>query len=190
MINVSNSTRIIRPVATATDLSHAAAELIVSLGQQAIAARGCFTIALAGGSTPRRLYALLATEPWRSQLDWSAVEWFFGDERAVAPAHAESNYRMAHEALLGTPGCVSAAHPPHAGRAGGSRGRGGRLPDRTGERVRCQCRCTATRFRPRAAWDMGNDGHTASLFPHTEALSVDEAWVVQQMKCRNSIPAA
>jgi len=59
----------IRPVATATELSHAAAQLLVSLGQQAIAARHRFTIALAGGSTPRHRYSLLTEEPWCSQLD-------------------------------------------------------------------------------------------------------------------------
>jgi len=176
MINVSNSTRIIRPVATARELSHAAAELFVSLGQQAIAARHRFTIALAGGSTRRRLYALLAADPWRSQLDWSAVEWFFGDERAVAPEHAESNYRMAHDALLGPLAVPSERiHRMQAERA-----------DLAAAAADYQTELAKVfdlgAVAPPPVFDLvllglGSDGHTASLFPHTEALLVDQAWV-------------
>jgi 6-phosphogluconolactonase len=176
MINVSNSTRIIRPVATARELSHAAAELFVSLGQQAMAARHRFTIALAGGSTPRRLYALLATDPWRSQLDWSAVECFFGDERAVAPEHAESNYRMAHDALLG-PLAVPAPriHRMQAERADLAAA----AADYQAELAKV---FDLSVDAPPPVFDLvllglGSDGHTASLFPHTEALLVDLAWV-------------
>jgi len=176
MINVSNSTQIIRPVATARELSHAAAELFVSLGQQAIAARHRFTIALAGGSTPRRLYALLAKDPWRSQLDWSAVECFFGDERAVAPEHAESNYRMAHDALL-EPLAVPAQriHRMQAERANLTAA----AADYQTELAKV---FDISVDAPPPVFDLvllglGSDGHTASLFPHTEALSVDQAWV-------------
>ena len=100
MTDVSESNPTIRAFDTATELSRAAAELFVSHGRRAIETSGRFSVALAGGSTPRRLYALLAAQPYRDQLDWSAIEWFFGDERAVAPEHAESNYRMVHETLF------------------------------------------------------------------------------------------
>jgi 6-phosphogluconolactonase len=57
-------------------------------------------VALSGGSTPKRLYHLLTTEPFRSRVDWNRVEIFWGDERCVPPDHADSNYRMAHETML------------------------------------------------------------------------------------------
>src|SRR5215470_13500494 len=59
-----------------------------------------FTIALSGGSTPKRLYELLAAPPYRDRIAWSAVELFFGDERAVPPEHPDSNWGMAKRALL------------------------------------------------------------------------------------------
>jgi 6-phosphogluconolactonase len=176
MINVSNSTRIIRQVATARELSHAAAELFVSIGQQAIAARDRFTIVLAGGSTPRQLYELLAADPWRNQLDWAAVEWFFGDERAVAPEHIDSNYRMARESLLGR---VDAPRQRIHRMQGERADLESAAADYQSEMASVfNCRVDA----PPPVFDlvllgMGGDGHTASLFPHTRALSIDNSWV-------------
>ena len=82
------------------ELSRKAAEQFVALARQAIAARGRFAVALSGGSTPKALYSLLATAEFSEQLDWRQIHLFFGDERCVAPDHAESNYRMVAEALL------------------------------------------------------------------------------------------
>jgi len=59
-----------------------------------------FTVALAGGSTPKRMYELLAAPPHRDQVRWDAVEFFFGDERSVPPEHPDSNYGMAKRALF------------------------------------------------------------------------------------------
>ena len=92
--------RTIRVFADVQALSEAAAHEWVRCGREAVAARGRFTVALSGGSTPKRLYQLLAAEPFRSQVDWSRVEIFWGDERCVPPDHADSNYRMAREAML------------------------------------------------------------------------------------------
>lgn len=78
----------------------AAAQRWVELAGRAIVRDGRFNVALAGGSTPRRLYALLGDTPFREQLDWARTHVYFGDERSVPADHPESNYRMAREALL------------------------------------------------------------------------------------------
>lgn len=82
------------------DLAAAAARRWMELAAQAIAARGAFHVALSGGSTPRLLYQRLSGAEPAEKLDWSRVHIYFGDERAVAPSHADSNYRMARETLL------------------------------------------------------------------------------------------
>jgi len=87
-------------LADAEAVSAAAARDFVALSRDAVAARGSFTVALSGGSTPRRLYQLLAEAPYRSEVAWERVEFFWGDERAVPPDHPDSNYRMAAVALL------------------------------------------------------------------------------------------
>src|SRR5947199_10410818 len=82
-------------------LADAAARLIAEAAADAIEARGRFMWALAGGETPRSTYAKLALPPFRERVDWHRTWVFFGDERAVPPDHPDSNYRMAHETLLG-----------------------------------------------------------------------------------------
>src|SRR5260370_37209108 len=81
-------------------LSHQACQLIVRLAAESIVTHGRFTVALAGGSTPRKLYSLLGNEPYRRQIDWALVEVFWSDERCVPVDDAESNFRMAQEAFL------------------------------------------------------------------------------------------
>ncbi len=88
--------------ADAQELSRAAAEEFVRMAVEAVRERGTFTVALAGGSTPRSLYTLLASwsEPFRARVPWDKIHFFWGDERHVPPEHAESNYRMARETML------------------------------------------------------------------------------------------
>src|SRR5213594_898917 len=81
-------------------LMEAAAARFVSAAGAAIRASGRFVVALAGGSTPKALYALLAGAPWTGRVDWKQVHVFWGDERCVPPDDPRSNYRMAREALL------------------------------------------------------------------------------------------
>ena len=81
-------------------LATAAAARLVAAAEEAILKRDSFRLALAGGSTPRTLYRLLATDEWRRRVAWNKTHVFWGDERHVPPDHADSNYRMAHEALL------------------------------------------------------------------------------------------
>src|SRR6267378_2535331 len=92
------STRAIEVLATAADLFHAAAEEFVRAARTAIGAQGRFTVALSGGSTPKALYSLLATN--YAGFAWNRIFLFFGDERHVPPTDPESNYRMVNESLL------------------------------------------------------------------------------------------
>jgi 6-phosphogluconolactonase len=140
-------------------LSQAAAQLFVSKAKEAIAARGRFGIALAGGNTPRRMYDLLRQPPLRDEVDWSKVHVFFGDERFVPPTDVRSNERMAREALLNhVPVPPSQIHPIY---------RQGDI-----ETVAQEYSQELEEFchgqRPTLDFiilGMGPDGHTASLFP-------------------------
>src|SRR5215213_8303826 len=82
------------------ELNNFAAEKIVEIAAEAVEKRGQFTAALAGGSTPKALYRLLASDKFRDKIDWQKVFFFFGDERNVPPDNKESNYRMANENLF------------------------------------------------------------------------------------------
>jgi 6-phosphogluconolactonase len=155
-------------------LSHHAAQLIVRLAAESIVTHGRFTAALAGGSTPRKLYGLLANEPYRSQIDWALVEVFWGDERCVPVDDAESNFRMAQEAFLSkVPIAENQVHRMHAD-----------WPDRDAAAqayVIEMRRVFGTDGIP--SFDliqlgMGPEGHTASLFPHQAALHEQERLVM------------
>src|SRR5580658_1249041 len=90
------SNRSIRVVADPNAIAAAAAEKIISIADS----KPDFSIALSGGSTPKTLYQLLATEPYSKRIRWKNWRVYFGDERSVPPTHPDSNYRMACEALL------------------------------------------------------------------------------------------
>jgi 6-phosphogluconolactonase len=157
-------------------LMNAAAEEVASRAAAAVAARGRFAVALAGGSTPRTLYALLAdpAAPYRERMPWAATHVFFGDERCVPPSDAASNYGMAWRALL------SRVPVPHANV---HRMRGELEPD---EAARDYERELGQVFPPSAGLPrfdvillgLGGDGHTASLFPGTAALEERERLAV------------
>ena len=140
-----------------------AAEAVAGAARAAIAARGAFHLALAGGRTPLPLYRRLAAEP--ALLDWSRVHVWFGDERAVPWDHPESNYRMAREALLDrVPVPAGQVHPIRARTAYIRQDAAA-----YGERMRRLLPPGAHGF---PALDLvllglGADGHTASLFPGT-----------------------
>jgi 6-phosphogluconolactonase len=144
----------------ADTVADAAAEAFVDAAARAIAARGRFTVALAGGSTPKATYERLAARPER--VDWRHVVIFFGDERCVPPDHKDSNYRMAWEALL--------AHVPiDRGEANVHRMRGELPPVEAAQKYDP----LIARAEPidLVLLGMGPDGHTASLFPGTTALA-------------------
>lgn len=145
-----------------------AAELVVEAAREAVAARGRFIIALAGGSTPRATYQRLAQVPYVERMPWSQTWVFFGDERAVGPEHPESNYRMAYDAML----AKVPVPPDQVVRLRGEAEDGeeaaaeyaGRLAAVFGTR-----RGEIPRF-DLILLGLGIDGHTASLFPGSPAL--------------------
>jgi 6-phosphogluconolactonase len=137
-------------------LARVAADRVRVLAEGALAARGRFRFALAGGSTPRALYAHLAAA---RDLDWSRVDVFFGDERAVGPDDPQSNYRMARETLLSP-----AAVPPD-----NVRRLRGEDPDLAAA-ARDYEAALGEAPLDLVLLGMGGDGHTASLFPGTKAL--------------------
>lgn len=149
-------------------LAQAAAEIVVTSAQAAIAARERFSIGLSGGSTPRPLYALLASPAYAPRIDWPNVHVFWGDERCVPPDHPDSNYRMARETLLDrVPLLPDNIHrmpgerDPEAG-AGAYDAHLRSFFAADGEDV--------PRF-DLLLLGMGGDAHTASLFPHSPGLS-------------------
>jgi 6-phosphogluconolactonase len=170
-----SSTVEIRPLTTPQELFAAAAEEVVRATNDAVAERGRFAIALSGGSTPRNLFNLLATNA-RTVLPWDRMFFFFGDERHVPPTDPESNYRMADESLLSKvpvpPGNVFriAAENPDAAAAA-------EAYEKTLQKF------FALQPGQFPVFDlillgMGPDGHTASLFPGTAGLQEKSRLVI------------
>jgi len=150
-------------------LYRAAAERVLDIGAHAIAARGAFHLALAGGATPQGLYALLSGAELSQRLDWPQVHLYFGDERAVPPDHADSNYRMVRESLLER---LPAA--PQVHRIAG---------ELTPEQAAADYAAQLARHLPAGGFDLillgvGPDGHIASLFPGSDALNQRKQTVV------------
>lgn len=165
--------RRLRVLAGPAEVAAAAAGELLARAGEAVSARGAFALALPGGATPRALYALLADRegPWAARLPWGRTQVFFGDERCVGPEHPDSNYRLAREALL-----RHVPVPPqnvHRIR--------GELPDAAQAAAAYERELTAA-LGPLPALDLvllglGQDGHTASLFPGSPALQERERLV-------------
>jgi 6-phosphogluconolactonase len=153
-------------------LAFGAAEFICGQAQERIARSGSFSLVLSGGSTPTKTYRQLVHLSNERELEWSKVQVYWGDERCVPPDHAQSNYRMAREALFNQ---IS-------------------IPDENLHRMVCEGNPEAgaekyehllrsqfdDRTLPRfdlILLGLGDDGHTASLFPDTAILEERERWV-------------
>jgi 6-phosphogluconolactonase len=158
-------------------VSLAGAEAFITLAGEAVLAHGRFIVALSGGSTPKRMFQLLAEPERAAAVDWPRVHLFWGDERPVPPDQADSNYRMTNEALLSklpAPGpTVSRIEAERADRAAAASEYEALIARTFG--------VPADKTPP--SFDliflgMGPDGHTASLFPHTSALGEIKRWVV------------
>lgn len=156
-------------------LAHRAAGWITDL---AAASRDRFALCLSGGSTPRRLYQLLAESPYRDALPWDRIHWFWGDERFVPWDHPDSNYGMVRAALFGR-----APVPP-----GNIHGvpTDGTPADAAAayERVLKSYYGSESLDPARALFDveilgLGPDGHTASLIPGTSVLEERHRWVAE-----------
>jgi len=152
---------------TPAAVAQAAAELFTEAITKAVAARGLARVAISGGTTPKAMFALLAGEPFIKQIPWSKLYLYWVDERCVPPDNAESNYRMTNEAML-------SKVPLPATQI--FRMEGELEPEVAAARYESTIRNS---FKLEGAetptfdlvlLGMGDDGHTASLFPHTEAL--------------------
>jgi len=164
-------------IATYADLdslSQKAAQYTVHIANQAIVDHGRFNLALAGGSTPKKLYALLAAEPYRSQIDWRLVEVFWGDERCVPPNDPESNFHMAQEELLSkVPILAGHIHRVPA-----------EMPDHNAaaqayeDEIRRVFITDSIPDFDLIQLGLGPEGHTASLFPHQVSLHEQQRLVI------------
>lgn len=167
----------IRVFASVDELNDNVVDLFIDCARTSMAESGRFTVALAGGSTPQPVYARLATDPFKDQVDWSRVHLFWGDERYVPSDDEQSNYRMVREALMDRVPIPS----DHVHRV------------RTEQALQDAARSYENEMRhlfpvelPRfdlILLGMGEDGHTASLFPHSMGLSESTRWFIA-----NTIP--
>jgi 6-phosphogluconolactonase len=161
-------------------LSQMVAEQFVRVTTAALRERGRCAVALSGGSTPKRVFHVLAGEPFRSRALWDQIDFFWGDERHVPVDHADSNYRMAAETLLSkVPVRPTKIHRIH-----------GEIPDAAlaAHQYEAEIRSTCNEPAGTPRFDLivlgvGSDGHTASLFPGTPAVNERrrlcvENWVV------------
>jgi 6-phosphogluconolactonase len=146
-----------------------AADKFARLADSFVKETGLFSVALSGGSTPKAMFSILAEKPYAGRLPWRSIRFFWGDERAVQPDHADSNYRMADQTLLSkvaVPGENIYRIPAE---------------DEDHERAAANYSATLRTFFS-AEWPrfdliflgMGADGHTASLFPGTSALQAND----------------
>jgi 6-phosphogluconolactonase len=162
------------------ELTREAAKRFAVLAAKAIEEHGVFSVALSGGSTPKALYRLIAADAViRSKVQWSRVHMFFGDERHVPPDHAESNFRMANEAMLQS----LSSEQLHVHRVLAE------LPSAAEAAAEYEADLKEF-FEPRGLLEggfprfdliflgMGPDGHTASLFPNSTGLNERTRWVV------------
>jgi 6-phosphogluconolactonase len=152
-------------VPDARALARRAAERILEWTRAAVAERGRCSVALAGGGTPRATYEVLGTSALAAALPWGAIDWYFGDERAVPPDHPESNYRAVREALFANrPESLERVHRMPAEAKDleqAARDYGDRLPDPLDLML----------------LGIGEDAHTASLFPGSPVLGERSARV-------------
>ena len=163
-VNMSNQTREIKVFPDSDGLATAAAELFVEAAQVAIEHHGRFSVALAGGSTPKKLYRLLGTKLLSDNLDWQNIHIFFGDERNVSQDHPESNFRMARESLLSRVALPTENIHPMTG---------GEEPQLAADRYEALLQAHFKQMPGRfdlVLLGMGDDGHTASLFPGSDGV--------------------
>jgi len=152
---------------SAAALADAAAARFVAAAGDAMASRGQFIVALSGGSTPRGTYLRLGAEALVSKVMWSRVQVLWGDERCVPPDHVESNYRMARETLLDrVPVPAANVHRIHG------------EDDPATAAAAYEATLRALARIDLVLLGLGEDGHTASLFPGSAAVHEQTRWVM------------
>lgn len=158
-------------------VAQATADRVVSVARAAITERGIFRLALSGGGTPKQVYPLLLEPARRDAVDWSAVEFFWGDERAVPPDHPDSNFGVAYGMLISQ---LPGVRPDRVHRMPAE------APDLDSAALSHESELRLA-FGARGAappafdliWlGMGPDGHTASLFPESDGLDEERRWVI------------
>ncbi|HUC73148.1 MAG TPA: 6-phosphogluconolactonase [Stellaceae bacterium] len=170
----------------AKDLEELALKAAGWIVEIATRSRGRFAVNLSGGSTPRRLYQLLAEPPFRDAMPWDRVHWFWGDERFVPPDHPDSNYRMAREALLSrAPIPAANIHPVETigDPAAAARAYEQTLKSYYGS----ETLDPAHPLFDIELLGLGPDGHTASLFPGTKVLEERRRWAVEVVGAKPEI---
>ena len=155
-------------------ISREAANYTVRVAREAIATHGMFSFAFSGGTTPGKMYGLLASDPYRTQIDWSVVHFFWSDERCTPPDDPQSNYHLAQEVLLSK----LELRPEQIHR----------MPAERLDREQAAAEYAAEMRRVLGgdgipSFDliqlgMGPEAHTASLFPHQPSLREQERLVM------------
>jgi 6-phosphogluconolactonase len=174
----ASNQREIRVFPDAKSITKWAANEIAALAVDFAKAKGSFNIVLSGGSTPKALYAALVDDPaYRSRIPWDRVFFFFGDERHAPPDHADSNYRMADEALFSK----LSLRPEQVARIHGEYPDTEKAALEYEQVLRAYFKVSDGEY-PRfdlVLLGMGEEGHTASLFPGTKALHTADRIVVR-----------
>lgn len=163
----------VEKLADAMGVARSAAEIFVTAFLKARQEGRAFTVALAGGATPRALYTLLASPEYQRRVAWEEVSFFFSDERGVPPEHPDSNYRAANE-LLFRPLKIPASHIHRMRGESEDLGAAAALYE---QELRDGFGGGFPEF-DLVLLGMGPDGHTASLFPGSIALKEEKRWVV------------
>ncbi len=173
---------------TADDVLRALAAYFVTAAAQAVAARGRFAVALSGGSSPKKLYELLASDAYRGQVAWEKAYFFFGDERNVPQTSPDSNYLLAQKALFDPLGIR-----PAQVFAVDTRLAPAEAAAQYGVAVEEFFQENPAHF-DLILLGLGDNAHTASLFPHTpvlhdKAVGVKEVWLPEQQVFRITFTA-
>ena len=167
----------IRVLADANSIARTAAAEFLEAVRDAVCEKDSFTVALAGGSTPKALYELLATNPLlQAKVPWSKMQFFFGDERHVPPDNPDSNFRMANESMFGK----APVDPKQVHRIKAEKPNAAQAAEEYEQELRTSFKLQADQL-PRfdlVLLGMGPEGHTASLFPGTKALNEERRLVV------------
>ncbi len=147
-------------------ISQEAAKYVTRVAQESIAARGLFSFGLSGGSTPGKLYSLLASEPYRSQINWDVVHLFWSDERCVPPDDPQSNYHLAQQTILSKLNL----RPEQIHRMPAEQADRDQAAADYAEEIRRVLGGNGVPAFDLVQLGMGPEGHTASLFPHQPSL--------------------